>query len=74
MYLVVGIAIGAALIGRARVETKLSWYAATDAESARHVKRARTLRIVGWVAIGVTVAIPAALIVLWTVFAPEFTF
>ena len=74
MFLLAGIAIGAALLYRARVETKQSWYAPTQAQAVGHFRQARVFKVIGWIFLTLCLVIPLAFIALFLLFPPEFTF
>lgn len=74
MFLLAGAAIGAALLYLARVETKQSWYAPTDARAVAHVKTARVYKVIGWIFMTVCLVLPLAFIALLVVVQPEIKF
>jgi len=74
MSMMIGAVVGAVLLFTAREQKKQSWYAATDAQSAGHLRQARVYKIAGWVLIGLCVVLPLGLILLLTLFPPTFTF
>ena len=66
MIILVGIGIGIALLVAGYVQAKQTSQASTDPHASAQLTQARALKVIGWVVLGISIAIPLGLLLFWT--------
>ena len=74
MIVMLGIGIGILLLVAAHVLKRQSPLATTGNESTARSMQARVLKVLGWVVLFVSIAVPFGLVLFWSVFAPDRSF